>query len=257
MRLEVRDLCFAYGKGDKLLKNVCFTLKKGEIFSILGPNGAGKSTLLNCIMNLLTPESGLIRVHGQPLASMDVREIAKTIGYVPQPHSLVYDYSVRDFVVMGRTPYLTAFQQPGAQDYAQVDSVLEQLGIAGLSERPYTALSGGERQQVAIARTLVQRTQIIILDEPTSYLDYGNQIRVLQLIKSLAEDGYSIIMTTHMPDHALRLGGKTGILDRGGQFSVGKTEEILTQERLSNLYASDICILYVEELGRSICAAAQ
>lgn len=257
MRLEVSDLCFAYGKGNRLLKNVCFTLKKGEIFSILGPNGAGKSTLLNCIMNLLTPESGLIRVHGQPLASMDVREIAKTIGYVPQTHSLVYDYSVRDFVVMGRTPYLAAFQQPSAKDYTLVDAVLEQLGIARLSDRPYTALSGGERQQVTIARTLVQRPQIIILDEPTSYLDYGNQIRVLQLIKSLADDEYSIIMTTHMPDHALRLGGKVGILDRGGQFSVGKTEEILTQERLSDLYTSDIRLVYVEELGRSICIAAQ
>lgn len=257
MILEVRDLSFAYSKDSKLLQNVCFSLGKGEILSILGANGAGKSTLLNCIMNLLIPQCGSVRINGKALETLDVREISKTIGYVPQSNALVYSYSVRDFVVMGRTPYLTVFQQPGAEDYAQVDAVLEQLGISRLSNRPYTALSGGERQQVTIARTLVQRPQIIILDEPTSYLDYGNQIRVLRLIKSLADDGYSIIMTTHMPDHALRLGGKAGILDHEGRFTVGTAEEMLTQKRLSELYSSDIRLIYVEELGRYVCVPAQ
>lgn len=257
MILEVRNLCFAYSKDNKPLQNVCLSLKKGEILSILGPNGAGKSTLLNCIMNLLTPQSGSVLLHGKPIHSITVCEIARTIGYVPQSHNLAYSYSVRDFVVMGRTPYLTAFQQPGARDYELADAALEQLGIARLQDRPYTHLSGGERQQVLIARALVQQPELIILDEPTSYLDYGNQLRTLQLIERMAGDGYSIIMTTHTPDHALRLGGQAGILGRTGQFQTGAAKELLTQERLSALYGSEIRLIYVPEMGRTVCVAAQ
>jgi iron complex transport system ATP-binding protein len=255
--LEARGLAFSYGKTGGLFRNVSFSLGRGKLMSIIGPNGAGKSTLLNCLMNLLTPNKGSVFLRGRPLAEMDVRETARAIGYVPQIHVPVYSYSVRDFVVMGRTPYLGSFQQPGRRDYALVDAALEELGIERLRERAYTELSGGERQQVLIARAIVQQPEIVILDEPTSYLDYGNQQRILRLIERMTDKGYTVIMTTHVPDHVIRLGGLAGILDGNGDFTVGQAELLLTSERLSGLYNSDIRLIYVPEAGRAVCVAAR
>ena len=157
MILEVEHLSFAYRPERPLFYDVSFAFEQGQVLSILGANGAGKSTLLNCIANLLLPQQGEIRLHGTPLSRLELREISRIIGYVPQSHTPAYDYTVRDFVVMGRAPHLGTFQQPGRADYDLVDATLEEMGLLPLANRPYTELSGGERQQVTIARGIVQQ----------------------------------------------------------------------------------------------------
>lgn len=253
MILEVKQLGFSYNKKKPVFEHVNFQLDAGEILTILGPNGAGKSTLLNCLANLLTPDTGQILLKGEDVRELSPRKAAQILGYVPQSHTSAYGYSVRDFVVMGRAPYLGIFQKPGERDYAIVDRVMEELGIAKFAEQPYTQISGGERQQALIARAIVQQPGIIMFDEPTNHLDYGNQMRMVKKIRSLAEKGYAVIMTTHMPDHAMMLGGKTAVLDQNGEFLTGRTEDILTEEILQKIYRAKIRMVYVEEAGRRVC----
>ena len=255
MILEVQNLTFSYHNGRTIFSDVNFSVDHGEVLTILGPNGAGKSTLLNCITNLLPPSSGKVLLEGQDIRQMPLKEIAKVIGYVPQTHTPAYGYNVRDFVVMGRAPYLGMFQKPSEEDYSLVDQVLDSMNIAHLADRPYTEIPGGERQQASIARVIVQKPKIIMFDEPTNHLDYGNQLRTVAMVKELADKGYAVVMTTHMPDHAILLGGKAAVLDRKGSLTVGSAEDILQEPLLRDIYQSDLHILYLEELGRKVCVA--
>ena len=227
MILEVEHLSFAYRPERPLFHDVSFAFEQGQVLSILGANGAGKSTLLNCIANLLLPQQGEIRLHGTPLSRLELREISRIIGYVPQSHTPAYDYTVRDFVVMGRAPHLGTFQQPGRADYDLVDATLEEMGLLPLADRPYTEL--------------------------TNHLDYGNQLRALSMVRALVKRGFGVIMTSHNPDHVLLLGGQVGILGNDGRFLVGNAEEVMTEERLRALYRSDLYLTYVERAGRKVC----
>lgn len=253
MTLEVENLSFGYRSDRPLFREVNFSFDKGQVLSILGANGAGKSTLLNCIANLLIPQTGEVRLNGVPLSQMELRQVSRVIGYVPQSHIPAYDYSVRDFVVMGRAPHLGTFQQPGPKDFELVDQVLEGMDILHLADRPYTMLSGGERQQATIARAIVQQPEIILLDEPTNHLDYGNQLRALSMVQSLVKRGFGVIMTTHNPDHVILLGGQVGILDRQGHFTVGERKVVMTEDRLRDLYQSELYLTYMEQVDREVC----
>ncbi len=257
MILEVKDLAFGYKKDERLFEHVNFSLEKGEIFSILGANGAGKSTMMNCIANLLKPEEGEIFLKGKNLKELSIREVSRIIGYVPQMHTPAYGYEARDFVVMGRAPYLEFFEQPSQKDYDLVNETMEELGILKLAHRPYTELSGGERQQVSIARAIVQQPDIILLDEPTNHLDYGNQLRMMRLIQKLSGKGYTIMITSHMPDHVLLLGGKVGMLGDDGSFTSGTNDDILTEENLKRLYQVDVHLVYMEQLKRKVCISGE
>lgn len=253
--LEVKDLSFSYDNSRIIFEKVNFSVDKGKVFTILGRNGAGKSTLLNCVANLFVPKSGEILLNGQPMKKMKLTDVAKVIGYVPQVHNPAYSYTVRDFVVMGRTPYIGSLSKPSKSDYDKVDAVLEELNIMKLRDKTYTAISGGERQQVTIARAMVQEPQIILLDEPTAHLDYGNQLRTVKMIRRLADRGFGIIMTTHNPDHAMLLGDTVAILDKEGHLNVDKAENSLTEEALSELYDIDLKMIYIEDAKRKVCVA--
>jgi len=253
MILKVKDLEFYYHTERPIFHDVNFSLEAGEVLSILGPNGAGKTTLLNCLANLLTPVKGEIFLDGKNVRDIRLREIAQILGYVPQSHNAAYAYEVRDFVVMGRAPYLGMFQKPSKEDYALTDEVIESMGISRFARQPYTQISGGERQQAMIARAIVQQPKIIMFDEPTNHLDYGNQLRMIRKIRALSKGGYTVVMTTHMPDHAMMLGGKTAILDRQGNLKTGPTEDIITEKALQEIYQEEIQIAYVEEAGRRVC----
>ena len=253
MILEVKNLSYRYYNSRTIFHDVSFGLSKGEVLSILGTNGAGKSTLLNCIANLYRPQSGEILLHNKPMTEMHMRDVAKVIGYVPQIHTPAYAYTVREFTVMGRTPYIGAFAKPKKEDYRIADEALERMGISHLSNKAYTEISGGERQQVTIARVIAQQPQLILLDEPTAHLDYGTQYRVMQMIKKLADEGFALIMTTHNPDHAILLDGKVAILNREGLLSVGLAKETLQKETLSTLYGLNIKTVYDEDAKRNIC----
>ena len=257
MILEVKDLAYAYHKnGREVFHDVNIQLEAGEVLTILGPNGAGKSTLLNCLANLLTPIRGQILLDGKSHAEMSLREVAKILGYVPQNHAATYSYKVRDFVVMGRSPHLGMLEKPGPKDYAIADEVIRELGIEKYADKAYTEISGGERQQALIARAITQEPKILMFDEPSNHLDFGNQLRTVSKIKDLSKRGYAIVMTTHMPDHAIMLGGKTAILNRQGTLICGKTEEIINDENLRDIYQVDVRVVDVAEAGGKVCVYA-
>lgn len=254
MILEVENLSYRYQKAvSPILRDVSFQLDSGEIMTILGCNGAGKSTLLNCLGNVFTPTSGRILLGGEDLRAMNLRKAARMIGYVPQNHTAVYSYTVRDFIVMGRAPHLGILQSPGEKDYEIADQVIKELGIVRLADKAYTEISGGERQQALIGRAIVQQPKIILFDEPTNHLDYGNQLRMLRMVRKLAKKGYAVLMTTHMPEHAMLLGGKTAILDRKGMLHVGNAEEVINEKAMDEIYQIKVKIVYAPEVGRKIC----
>lgn len=253
MILDVQNLSFSYDRKRTIFHDVSFTLDKGEVLSILGTNGAGKSTLLNCIANLLKPKSGDILLNGRSIKTMTMRDVAKVIGYVPQVNLPTYAFTVRDFTVMGRSPYIGPFGNPSKEDYAIADEALDRMNIYHLRDKLYTEISGGERQQVTIARALTQQPQVILLDEPTAHLDYGNQFRVVQMIAQLADEGYALVMTTHNPDHAIILNGKVAILDRNGVLGVGQASDSLNGDTLSQLYGLEIKTVYDPDAKRNVC----
>lgn len=244
MSLLVENLSFAYGNR-QILDSISFFVEKGDVFCLLGPNGTGKTTLLKCILGIYSPENGRVQVDGCEVIEQDVKELAKKMAYVPQAASLVFSYKVLDLVVMGRTPFLSSFSSPGQEDYRMAREALERLEISHLSYRLYSQLSGGEQQLVLIARALTQQTKVLVMDEPTASLDYGNQNRILEVIRQLAQQGYSIVMTTHFPHHVFLAGTKVGLLKGGKLLALGSPEQVVSSERLSELYNANIQVVSV------------
>ncbi|OUN85557.1 iron ABC transporter ATP-binding protein [Flavonifractor sp. An52] len=253
MLYEIHDLNFSYPGGPPVLEQVCLTLKEGEILTVLGPNGAGKSTLLNCMMGLLPTQAGAVRLCGRDITAMSEREIARLAGYVPQNHTPVFDYSVLEFVLMGRAALLSPLARPGPEDWREAEQALEAMGLSHLAHRPYTDISGGERQQATVARAIVRHPKVVLFDEPTAHLDFGNQLRVLRMVRRLSEEGYATVVTTHNPDHAILLGGTAAVLDRQGCLRSGPAEELLTEELLRQIYDTQLLVRYNQELGRRVC----
>ena len=158
---------------------------------------------------------------------------------------------------MGRAPHLGLFQTPGRKEYEVADATLESLGIAHLADKLYSRISGGERQQVRIARVLVQTPGVILMDEPTNHLDYGNQIKILKLVADLSERGITVVLTTHMPEHPILLDGMVGILDGKGGFCMGSVAEIISESALREIYRVDLRLVNIEELGRLVCVTGK
>lgn len=252
LMLEVKSLAFSYGNRP-IFENVSFSLNKGEIMCILGPNGAGKSTLIKCIAGILKPATGSVYIQGEDTVSLGVRGIARNIGYVPQQNEVVFPFTVLDFVVMGRAPHLSMFASPGAEDVKLAKESLAMVGISDLAERPVAKLSGGQSQMVLIARALVQKPALLLLDEPTSHLDFGNQILVLETVQKLASLGMSIVMNTHMPDHAFLLGDRAAALSGGRLVAVGKVETVVTSKMMSSVYGVNVAIREIEDMKRKVC----
>ncbi len=252
MSIEVKNLEVKYGKR-VILKDINLEIDSNEVLTILGPNGAGKTTFLNTLAGMLKQSKGEICYNGKSQKHTGIRELASIIGYVPQTIKTTFDFSVLEYVVTGCAPQIGTFSRPSQKHYEEAMSAMEQMGISHLSDHSYKRISGGERQQVAIARVLAQKPAYILMDEPTSHLDYGNQIKVLKLIKELKKNGYGVIFTTHNPDHALLLNGRVAVVDRKGNMSVGNTSEIINEKFLSNLYETKLCIESLGDSTRSIC----
>ena len=237
--LEVRDLDFRYGER-LVLRNIAFSLERNEFLATLGPNGVGKSTLFRCILGLDKRYSGQILVDDEDIRHKSPRAMAKTIAYVPQSHYPSFNYSVMDMVLMGTAAQGREWASPGIGQKRRAAEALEQLGIAEFGGRDFARLSGGERQLVLIARALAQRARLLVMDEPTANLDYGNQIRVLSRIKSLSAQGYSVIISTHNPEHALLFAGRVLALYDGGIAAAGPAAEVLNAGLIRHLYGVDV-----------------
>ncbi|KNF08684.1 ABC-type cobalamin/Fe3+-siderophores transport system, ATPase component [Gottschalkia purinilytica] len=246
MRLEVRNVDCGYDN-KSILKDISFEVDTGDIVCILGPNGVGKTTLFKTILGFLKPQNGKITLDGQDVSKWSRKNFAKSIGYVPQAHVPPFPYRVIDVVVMGRTAHLDAFSSPSEKDFKIAEEAIETLNISYLKDSIYTEISGGERQLVLIARALAQEPKILIMDEPTSNLDFGNQIRVLNHIRKLSKRDISVIMTSHFPDHAFIASTKVLVIGRESKFEVGDPKEVITAELLSNIYNIDLKLATVAD----------
>lgn len=235
MELKVENL--ACGYGDKVLvKDINLSVRDGEIVCVLGPNGVGKTTFFRTILGFLPKKAGEVWLDGQEITKLRPRQLAQVIAYVPQTRTPPFAFKVREVVAMGRTPEMRPFSVPSAQDYAICDELLEKLGVSHLRDRVFNELSGGECQMVLIARALAQQPKLLMMDEPTSNLDFGNQIRMLQCICRLAKEGIGIIMTTHFPDHAFLCSTKVALFSREKGFIYGTADEVITAETMSDTY---------------------
>ncbi len=235
LRLEAGDIYHAY-RGKPVLRGASLHLAPGEIVALLGANGAGKSTLLRLLLGLVRPNAGEIRLGGRKLDDFGRRELARQIAYVPQVHSTPFPYTVRQIVMLGRLPARGFFAEADGEDDSVVERVLERLDIAHLAERPYTEISGGERQLALIGRALAQGSRLLIMDEPMTGLDFGHQLSLLAHLESLAAEGYGILKATHHPDHALASAQRVAILQQGCIVAEGPPADVLSAELLSRLY---------------------
>ncbi|WP_321413196.1 ABC transporter ATP-binding protein [uncultured Desulfobacter sp.] len=242
-----------YGYGETpVLNDINLTLEKGEVVSLLGPNGSGKTTLLKVLLGLCRPQKGEVRLEGRPVRHMNAKALARRVAYVPQTHKISFAYRVIDVVLMGRMPHKPFFFRYSKQDEDQALEALEQLSIAHLKDRPYTEVSGGERQMTLIARALAQGADILVMDEPVSGLDYGNQIRLLAQIATLADNGYTFIKTTHFPEHAVWISDRVVMLKKGRLLANGDALEVVNEENLYLLYNTDIGMANLDE-GLRVC----
>ncbi|WP_373531693.1 ABC transporter ATP-binding protein [Vampirovibrio sp.] len=244
--LSLKNVSVRFNQTD-ILRSVSFTLNRGEFLAIVGPNGAGKTTLIKTILGLNPDYSGTMALDGKPLASFKPREKARYLAYVPQVQVLGEFHRVRDFVLMGRYPYLSAIRPPLPEDEAVVDEALERTGTQELSNRLVASLSGGERQKVMIAAALAQQPEVLILDEPATFLDPKNQLEIQGLLRRINRtQGVTIISITHDMNSALH--DATRVLGlKAGQVQLdGPPEAVLTPQQLWALFDAPFLSLVVE-----------
>jgi len=239
MILSVENLSYSLPQRT-LLSDISFGLQAGECVALLGANGAGKSTLLRLLLRLITPASGHIQVAGSALATMKRREIARHIAYVPQHHQPHFPFTAWQVVMQGRLPVNGLARRPSARDISRVEQAFEDNDIAHLASRIYTQLSGGERQRVLITRALVQDTPVILLDEPVNGLDYGHQLHLLTQLKNLASQGYTLLMITHQPEHALMAASRALVLHESRLIADGVPSDVVDSALLSRIYQAKV-----------------
>lgn len=252
MSIEVRHLSFSYGSR-QVLRDVSFSVGKGRLLSVLGPNGVGKSTLFRCILGLLHGFQGEITVDGTAVSTLGARELARKVAYIPQSNYPAFQYSVFDMVLMGTTAQSRGFSPPGPKQEAAALEALERLDISHLADRSYTRLSGGERQLVLIARALAQRSQVLLMDEPTANLDYGNQIRVLTKVRALADAGYTIVQSTHNPEQSYLFSHQILAMKDGRVLAHGAPGEVMNEDLIRALYGIDAEVVSLRDGRMRVC----
>lgn len=246
--LQVSGLRCGYGKKNpvEIVHGVDFAVGKGEFACIIGSNGCGKTTTLKAVMGLLPALGGTVLVNGQDVHRMNEKERAKHFAYIPQAHTPPFPFSVADVVMMGRTPYVNRLSRVTQRDRAVADDAMDQLGITHLAKAEYTSLSGGQRQLVLIARALTQESEMLIMDEPTAALDFGNQHLVLSCMKTLSKLGKAVVMVTHDPDHALFCADRVIVMGKGRVLQQGSARECINTHTLQQIYGACAQVMDVE-----------
>jgi len=245
LRIEAKHLDFGY-RGHRVGSDVSLSLDAGEVLCLLGPNGSGKTTLFKTLLGLLPPQGGKVLMDGADLRQSKRDEVARLVSYVPQAHAAFFPFTVREMVLMGRTAHLGVFSSPSRRDREVAQSVIDRMRLTHLADSIYTRISGGERQLALIARALAQDARIIVMDEPTANLDFGNQVRVLEHIQSLALSGIGVLLSTHDPDQAFLCADRVAMLHEGRLARVGTPADTITAESLRQLYGVDVTVTQVE-----------
>lgn len=240
---------FSYDGKTDIFRDLSCRITTNNLFCILGPNGTGKSTLLNGIMNLLPLSSGRVLLDGKEVRSYSPPDLAKKIAYIPQSYHLIFPFRVLDLILMGRTPHLNDMNRPSAEDYDRVMDAVTALHLEPYLNRSCTQLSGGQLQMVMFARAIAQEAEFLVMDEPTSHLDYGRQMEVLEMMQTMHDRGVGVIFTSHNPDHAFMLCDTAAIMNGGTFENVGAPEEVITADVLSRIYHTDMKILHYGDDG--------
>ncbi|MDI9617381.1 MAG: ABC transporter ATP-binding protein [Methanothrix sp.] len=241
--------------GRSVLNNICMEIEKGKVVTLLGPNGCGKTTLLKIINGLLPQTSGRVYVDGRDTRSIRPNEMARLMGHVPQAHRSTFPFTVLDVVLTGRLSYISPLSKPGKRDLEKAYRALEMVAALHLADRPYNQISGGERQLAMIARALAQEPSFLLLDEPTSYLDFRNQIRILKTVRGFAESGLmTVVMSLHDPNHALIFSDRIVLMrkvdgdpsEMHNVIAMGAPEEVMTVENIRAAYGIDVEMLEIK-----------
>lgn len=234
--ISIKSLSFAYEHNKNVLEDLSLEIKENTINAILGANGGGKSTLLDCLVGVNKPNSGSIYIKEKEIGEYTNKEFAREVAYISQNTIINIDYSVREFILFGRNPYLRLGQSPTVKDYKKADLYASKIGIERLLNKTITKISGGERQLVFICRALVQESNIFIFDEPLSSLDFGNQNKILMIFKELQNEGKTIIFTTHNPNQVLDLNCNVIVLNNKKVVAEGLANDVIVKELLESIY---------------------
>jgi iron complex transport system ATP-binding protein len=236
--LRINELSFAYSR-EPVLENISLSVAEGRLCCLLGPNGCGKTTLLKCCLGFIKPQRGRILLNGKCITTFSASRQAKVVAYVPQNHAPAFPYAVRTIVEMGRNPHSGSFGFKSEEHAEHVRRALEITGIEDLENRPYTQLSGGQRQLVLLARAYAQNTPLILLDEPTASLDFKNQMLAWRIIRSFADAGKTILISTHHPNHVLWFADDVAVISGGRLAAFGQASSVVTQEILDEIYQQE------------------
>lgn len=234
--LEVRDLTLFYGK-NKILNNLTFDIKQGEILCILGPNGSGKSTLLRCLAHILQPQSGQILIHNKNIKSYKKKDLAKLIGFMPQIQEVTKEITLEDFVAYGRNPYHGIGFHLNETDRNKIDWAMTYMGLTNLKHQRMGTLSGGERQRAYLALILVQDTNIILLDEPSNNLDIKYQWELLERMLELNQNFHkTIVAVFHDIGQVASIADQLLLLKQGRIYKHGPFKEVITEQTLEEVF---------------------
>lgn len=252
--LSFHSVTFGYDSRP-ILQDVTFSLRPGRIAAILGPNGVGKTTLLLLTLGWLQPWRGEILLGDVPVRALSVRARGRRMALVPQSEHTPFDYTVLEYLLLGRAPHLPPLAMPSERDVEIVRGALQQVGLAHLAGRPVPTLSGGERQLMLIARALGQLTNnefhipsesLLLLDEPTAHLDLRNKARIIEMLRHLRQAGVTILMTNHEPDVVLAVADDVLLMEAGHPPQFGALDEVFTAEALSRVYGLPVRLVRVD-----------
>ena len=239
--ISLTNISFQYaGQTRKVFQRFSLDIQPGTITAILGPNGSGKTTLLHLILGHLIPTDGVVLLGRRPRQHYSKRSIGKLIGLVSQDEYIPFNFTVLEYVLLGRAPYLQLLKTPSAKDVDLAQRALQELELSNFKNTPIQSLSGGERQLVMIARALVQNPSILLLDEPTSHLDLSNKSRVLSLLRNLAHQNITIVFTTQNPETAIAIAEYSVLMHEGNTLASGPVDLVLTAANLTATYGVPI-----------------
>ncbi len=248
--LSAKGIQFSYPGMEVLLEGVDIELFENEIVGVIGPNGSGKTTLLNILSWTTKPQAGEVLAFEKPLGSLSAKERARTMAMVPQEPSVAFPFSVAEIVLMGRGPYLGRWELEGKEDMEITRGALEMTGLSGLWQRRFMELSGGEKQRVMIAKALAQRSRIMLLDEPTAFLDLKHQVEIYGLIRRLAaEHGIAIMVVSHDINLAAMFCDRLAVLSGGKIRAAGPPAEVLSPALLEGVYGVPVVLLNHPDRG--------